>query len=349
MRYRVYTEPGLESLLADELQQLGIEQQSEAPAGGGWVDLHDHDSERLSRSRIARRALRHVASGNAQELSSMRAAIAQLEIPELYQAASFRVSATVRRSELDRNEAAGTAGGALQERHRCAVDLTGFEVELCLMIDGSSWMLGLPTDRVDRTKRVLRPLALRTALRPTVAAALIQLAGANQGAGRLVDPLCGAATIPIEARRWNPLLTVDAFDWDEATLNVARKTLEANKVDSVELQLLDARELGRRFPQRYDYIITDPPYGVRQARRGGVAKLYRGLLDSFAVALKPTGRVALIVVKRETLQQAAEASGWKLVREVELELGAMQATLILLQREHESVANSELAASVSKV
>jgi putative N6-adenine-specific DNA methylase/tRNA (guanine6-N2)-methyltransferase len=210
--------------------------------------------------------------------------------------------------------------------------LTGFEIEVCLMIDGSGWMLGLPTDRIDRTKRVLRPLALRTALRPTVAAALIQLSGANQGTGRLVDPLCGAATIPIEARRWNPLLTVEAFDWDEATINVARKTLEANKVDSVEVQLLDARELGQRFPRRYDYIVTDPPYGIRQARKVSVAKLYRGLLDSFAAALKPTGCVAMIVVKRERLHQVAEATGWQLEREVEVQLGTMQASLMLLKR-----------------
>jgi putative N6-adenine-specific DNA methylase/tRNA (guanine6-N2)-methyltransferase len=160
---------------------------------------------------------------------------------------------------------------------------------------------------------------------------MLRLAGAHAGKGALADPMCGAGTIPIEAVRINPGLEVAASDWDAETVEVARETIAENGLE-LPVETLDARNLGEVCPGRFDYIVTDPPYGLRQAKRTSIARLYRGLVDAFGDALKERGRIVLIVVKYRAFLSALEGSSLKILHEREVDLGGIRPRIYVLGR-----------------
>ena len=109
-------------------------------------------------------------------------------------------------------------------------------------------------------RRGLKRQVTAAPLRETIAAAMLILAGYSPPEP-LVDPMCGAGTIPVEAKRINPALEVHGSDWDAETLDVARGTVRNHGLD-VELRPADARELRAAYSGSFDYLVTDPPYGV---------------------------------------------------------------------------------------
>ena len=142
--------------------------------------------------------------------------------------------------------------------------------------------------------------------------------------------MCGAGTIPIEARRINPRLEVRASDWDDETVEVARDTIRNHRLD-IPVERLDARNLGEVHPGGFDYIVTDPPYGVRQARRTSISHLYESLLPQFERALKPTGAIALVVVKHRTFLKAVQSTGLKVTQERPIDLGGLHPRIFVLK------------------
>ncbi|NIS36895.1 MAG: SAM-dependent methyltransferase, partial [Actinobacteria bacterium] len=87
---------------------------------------------------------------------------------------------------------ARTAGGPLWRRYGTPVSLEAFEVEIRADLYGEQLVLGVQRTARSLGNRVLRSTALRTALKPTVAAAMLRLVRAHRGAGRLIDPMCGS-------------------------------------------------------------------------------------------------------------------------------------------------------------
>jgi len=143
---------------------------------------------------------------------------------------------------------------------------------------------------------------------------MLRLVRAHEGPGRLIDPLCGSGTIPVEARRINPELEVMASDWDEKAVDVARGTMRSHGLD-VDVRVCDARLLAETLHASFDYIVTDPPYGLRQARKSHLVSLYRSLLMSFEDVLEDSGRIAIVVLRRGPLLDALEGTRFRIAHE----------------------------------
>ena len=327
MRYLVTIEAGLEPLLADELSRYGVEVLQHLD---GALVCATEDRSSIERSRLARAAFTLFESGEAPSIDALRDAAGTVDWDGLSGADSFRVTASVRDASIDARELAGACGAAIQRRYGTDVKLKGFDYEAYVHVTADWWGFGTPLRDRPSAERVRRPTPLRTALKPNVAAALLQLVGADQKEGRLIDPLCGGATIPIEASHYAHL-EIEASDWDEPTVAVAQEACDANGV-SLAIQHADARQLGAQHPQRYDFIVTDPPYGVRQARHTGLGRLYLGLLESFAEAIRPGGRVGVVALKAKTFRRAAEATGWQIDAAVPVDLGGLKPLLFSLSR-----------------
>jgi putative N6-adenine-specific DNA methylase/tRNA (guanine6-N2)-methyltransferase len=241
-------------------------------------------------------------------------------------------SALVGDQPFRREALAGAAGAALVGRYGTPVDLEGFEVNVRADLFGSRLVLGVQLTKDSLGNRVRRAKALRSSLKPTIAAAMVRIAGAHEGPGRLLDPLCGAGTIPLEALRANPGLDVRAADWDAATVEVARQTL-ANHGLRIDVRVCDARQLDRAWDERFELIVTDPPYGVRQARRVRLADLYASLLPSFEAVLADGGRVVVAVVKRHAFLSAVERTGLAVVGETRVDAGGLPLRIYRLERD----------------
>jgi putative N6-adenine-specific DNA methylase/tRNA (guanine6-N2)-methyltransferase len=158
---------------------------------------------------------------------------------------------------------------------------------------------------------------------------MLRLGRADRGTGRLIDPMCGAATIPIEAYRINPRLEIAAADWDEPTVELARRSIAEHGLQ-LTVEHADARSLGHRRPGGFDYIVSDPPYGVRQARRTSIGRLYGALLPAFERALADGGRIVLLVLKYQTFLGAVERTGLEILDQRKVDLGGLTPRIVVL-------------------
>jgi len=161
---------------------------------------------------------------------------------------------------------------------------------------------------------------------------MLRLVGAHRGCGRLIDPLCGGGTIPVEAKRINPELEVTAADWDRPTVEIARATIANHDLD-IDVRVDDARRLHEVGLQPFDYIVSDPPYGVRQARHTPLGKLYADLVRAFERSLDANGRVALVVLKYRTFLGALAHSGLSVTLELPIETGGVHPRIVLLEHD----------------
>jgi putative N6-adenine-specific DNA methylase/tRNA (guanine6-N2)-methyltransferase len=334
MRFLLTSDEGLEDVVIDEIRELCPTAQAR-PDPSGFPGLVVTDGVVLS-SLLRLTTIQHVIEirGEARvaSLEQIARAVAQIEIAEMSKAASFRVTSERRgKHAFGHMEIQRVAGGALHDRYGTTVDLEGYELNVRVDLYGERMVAGVQRTRDSLGRRIKRPRALRTSLKPTVAAAMLRLIGAHRGEGRLIDPLCGTGTIPVEAKRINPRLQVFAGDWDEPTVETARGTVANHDLD-IEVRLCDARTLTLVYPEPFDYIVTDPPYGVRQARRVDMAELYGVLLTEFERALRDSGTIALVVLKLRAFVTALEGTGLRVVQERLIESGGLHPRIFVLQK-----------------
>jgi putative N6-adenine-specific DNA methylase/tRNA (guanine6-N2)-methyltransferase len=335
MRFLLSTDPGLEDLVEGEIgdREPGVDVESRPYDRPGLVRVDATDVDGLLQLTTIHHVVevRHEADVTGTEQIARE--LEDVPFQELTGAASFRVTsrchgdAGPKKMEIQR-----AAGAVLHHRYGTPVDLENFAVEVRVDLHGSRLVAGIQRTRDSLGNRIRRARALRSALRPTVAAAMVRLAGAHRGEGALIDPMCGVGTIPVEACRANPRLDVAAADWDRETAAAARETLANHGVD-LEVEVADARRLGERFPDRFDFIVTDPPYGLRQAKRTSIARLYRALLPSLARAVRDSGTIVLIVVKYRAFRAALEGTGLRVAQERTVELGGIRPRIFVLRRE----------------
>ena len=257
-------------------------------------------------------------------------------VPGMEKARSFR--ATTRRSgghPFTSVDVQRRAGAALVERYGAAVDLTGFDCNVRVDLFGSTCVVGLQITRSPLSDRRMRPFSPRTSLRPNVAFALVHLARLRGDGGPLLDPFCGSGTILREASRCFPGMELFGSDYSEEVISGAADNLEA-LVASGRLRLCrcDARRMVEEYgSSRFQAIVTNPPYGVRQGRGMDFVWFYRRFLEQAAEVLLPKGRLVLIAWNRAAIDRAN--SDLRLFRKVHVrvvETGGIYPRVYVLER-----------------
>jgi putative N6-adenine-specific DNA methylase/tRNA (guanine6-N2)-methyltransferase len=335
MKFLLITDEGIEDLAAQELLDArpSTDVQGEPFGFKGQLVVDGAALDELRRLTTIQHVIELRGQATACSLTGIERELRRIEVPEMVGAASFRVTSERRgEHEFDHMELQRVAGAVLVERYGTRVDLEHYELNVRVNLYGDRLIVGVQRTAESLAKRIQRVRSLRTALKPTIAAAMIRLIGAHRGAGRLIDPLCGTGTIPIEAKRINPQLTVFASDWDDETVETARGTVANHGLD-IQLRQCDARTLTSWYEQPFDYIVTDPPYGVRQAKHTDIGLLYENLLTSFARALADAGILAIVVLKLRAFQRALEGAGLRVVHERLIESGGLHPRIFVLERE----------------
>ena len=334
MRYLLIGDPGLEDIVVDEVRERWPEIDAcprpyEVP-GHAIVTIDDADA--LQSLTTVHHVIEIRGEAVVDSLEGIRGAVAGTALPQLAGAESFRVSTRLEGEHgFARMDVEGAAGAVIQKEHGTRVDLEGYAVNVRVDLYGRRLVIGVQLTRKDLGNRIRRARVLRTSLKPTIAAAMIRMAGAHRGEGRLIDPLCGTGTIPIEAKQANPALSVYASDWDDATVETARGTI-ANHGAEIDLRIGDARSLRKLYSHPFDYIVSDPPYGVRLGKRASMRGLYADLLRSFEESLADSGRIALVVLKFRAFLKALAPTPLRIVEERLIESSGLHPRIFILGR-----------------
>ena len=346
------TPPGIEGLAARELSLLGVVPGAVEPGGVSFRASPREIARANIEIRSASRVLVRVATFHASAFHELERRTARLPW-EAYvapgRAVSFRV--TSHKSKLYHQDAiaqrltaavarrvpgATAAGGATADGPEATEPPSAqlfvvrlFRDECTLSADASGAHLH---------QRGYRLATAKAPMRETLAAAMLLAVGWD-GSAPLVDPLCGAGTIPIEAallaRRIAPGLgrgfaceqwpSFDAVSWPALRENAQSRVLpraaariigsdrDAGAIEGAtdnarRAGVLDDVEFRRAALSALDppagpgVVITNPPYGVRVGRSGNLRDLYAQL--GHTLRRRCAGwRVALLSARHELAAQ----------------------------------------------
>ncbi|RJS89163.1 class I SAM-dependent RNA methyltransferase [Candidatus Bathyarchaeota archaeon] len=247
---------------------------------------------------------------------------------------------------------------------RLRVDLEKPDVEIEVLVRGEEFLMGVNTTGRSLHRRGYRVYEHPAALKPTIASAMILWSGWTPERS-LLDPMCGGGTIPIEAalmarniapngrREDFSFLKLRLFNREEFE-EERRRTLEAESggcfpIHGMERSrrhlrgaLRNAEEAGVRdtihfilgdatrwedYPQGdLEYVIVNPPYGIRMVPGGSPKRLYVGFLE----ALKgkgPGATLVLITAASRRFREAVEEVGVEVVGERRVMHGELTTTL----------------------
>jgi putative N6-adenine-specific DNA methylase len=303
--------PGLEPLVAAELQALGAVGEAEPGGVSFRADRAGLYAANLH-LRIASRVLVRIGTFHASEFHELERHAARLPWREFVASGSpvaFRV--TSRKSRLYHQDAIaqrllGVAGGATAPEGDAVQEFVVrlFRDECTVSADASGELLH---------RRGYRLATAKAPLRETLASAMLVGSGWD-GSAALVDPMCGSGTIPIEAalmaRRVPPgmarpfaFMRWPGFDpsaWERLVRQARERVLPRSTVPilgsdrdagAVAASRANAERAGvaediewRRAaisamapPPGQGWIVTNPPYGVRVGERRDLRDLYAQL------------------------------------------------------------------------
>lgn len=229
-------------------------------------------------------------------------------------ASSFRVTCRRRgEHEYSSIEVEKVAGQALVDKHRLKVDLETFEVKVFIEIIDDACFISLSGGEYSHGRYMVfnHPAALK----PSIAYAMVRLAEVKPGM-KVLDPMCGGGTIPIETALTVSRVKIYGFDASDYFLEGAALNAEAMRVgEKIVFKKVDCRKLSKAIGFKVDRIITDPPYGTRPVARIKPYPLYSRCLLEMKKVLEDGGKIVLITLKPDYVKKISSEIGLDLEHE----------------------------------
>ena len=326
------TNPGLEAIVEAELRErlgaaaaLTVRHRPYGLAGHVQFDC-DTPFDQLWPVVQAMRSIHHVLrcidafSIPAQgTLDAIYQRLLQTPIAEMPDARAFRVTTKrTGRHDFSSEDVQRRAGAALVARYGTAVDLRGHDVNVRVDVIHQMCLVSVQLTRATLSNRHRRVYNPRAALKPTVAYALLRLVDPPAD-GALLDPFCGAGTIPLEAAQMHPDMTLCAGDINEQVVRgIQQNAVAEHCADRLDVRQVDARYLTRYYTGPFDAIVANPPYGVRLGRKANFTVLYQRFLKEAHALLKPGGRLAVLVFKHAPFERVLREQGLFAKRTVQI-------------------------------
>ena len=189
--------------------------------------------------------------------------------------------------------------------------------EVWLTIRGQTAVCGVRLSDRTMRHRTYKTDHVLASLRPTVAAAMVRLAGVAPGM-TVLDPMGGAGTIVAEAinlaeaRRYVGT-TVLGGDNDPNAVFVATENLRNVGVGKPDVRRWDATELPLEA-ESVDRIVSNPPFGKQLSSPEEIGPLYEAMAAEADRVLKPGGRAVYVVSEQDILGDALKRVGWSPTR-----------------------------------
>ncbi len=161
------------------------------------------------------------------------------------------------------------------------------------------------------------------ALRPTIAYALLKIAGVKDNE-IVLDPMCGSGTILIEAALSFKNIKLYGMDINREYLIGTRKSaVKAGVADKIILKVGDVRRLEKEFMgMKFDRIVTNPPYGIRMKPKD-IKRIYLGLIKGAKTLLRNGGTLTIITTKHKLAKNIASKFKLNIIHERRIYLGGL--------------------------
>jgi 23S rRNA G2445 N2-methylase RlmL len=206
-------------------------------------------------------------------------------------------------------------------------------IEVWLRIDHTMAVCGVRlSDRLMR-HRVYKQEHLPASLRPTIAAAMVRLAGAAPGQ-LVIDPMCGAGTILAEQIELSKLRKAGRIetlggDLDLDAIRAAMTNLK--KVGPTPFACWNAMQLPLAN-ESVDRIVSNPPFGKQLSTPEEIVPLYKRMIREADRILRPEGRAVYLVSDPEVLREAIQPFRWVPSREYKIEVLGQNASISVWQK-----------------
>jgi 23S rRNA G2445 N2-methylase RlmL len=171
------------------------------------------------------------------------------------------------------------------------------ELSIRLFIEHETAFVGLRLGRTPLHERPYKLAHQAGSLKPTIAAAMLRLAGTAPGQV-LIDPCCGAGTILAEAAGLGAI--VQGGDNDPAAIEAARANTKAAGI-TAQLSNWDIRALPLA-DSSVDRVVSNLPWGRQVMIDNHQRSFYRKACAEIRRVLAPEGRIAILTHDSRLLQ-----------------------------------------------
>jgi tRNA (guanine6-N2)-methyltransferase len=194
-------------------------------------------------------------------------------------------------------------------------------VEVWITIQDTQAVCGLRLSDRTMRHRTYKFEHRPASLRPSVAAAMVRLAGVGPGM-TVVDPMCGAGTllaeqIDLARRRKAGFVTILGGDIDKSAVQASAVNLR--RLGSPLLARWDARRLPLA-EAGVDRVISNPPFGVQLGEPEELGPLYQAMVAEYDRVLRSGGRAVLLVADLAPLTAAVRPVGWRPLKQLRLRI-----------------------------
>jgi len=222
------------------------------------------------------------------------------------------------------------AGEIIVKRYGKKVSLKNFDTEIRVDVIDNLCYVGVQLTRESLHKRGYRVFEHPAALKPTLAYAMLRIAGVKKSES-LLDPMCGGGTIAIEAALSVKPRKIFASDKNEKYVEGAKLNAEkAGVARDIEFAVRACRDM--RWVGEVDKIVTNPPFGVRMGRgRRFLRKLYFDLLNAGYEVVRD--KICLLSLKSSLFKYAVKTHGkFRIVHERTVGHGDIYPKLFVLEK-----------------
>jgi tRNA (guanine6-N2)-methyltransferase len=206
-------------------------------------------------------------------------------------------------------------------------------VEVWLTIHGATAVCGLRLSDRTMRHRAYKVEHQPASLRPTIAAAMVRLAGAGPGEV-VLDPMCGVGTIiaeQIELSKMRKAGRIDVWGGDREMSMLRAAASNLHRVGPALLVNWDATRLP--LPgERVDRVVCNPPFGKQLASPEEIGPLYRAAMRECNRILRPGGRAVFLVSDSDALRDAIRPHHWQPTRQLRVEVLGQLAAISVWQK-----------------
>jgi 23S rRNA G2445 N2-methylase RlmL len=206
-------------------------------------------------------------------------------------------------------------------------------VEIWLIIRGRTAVCGVRLSDKTMRHRTYKAEHQPASLRPTIAAAMVRLAGAAPG-DVVLDPMCGAGTIlaeQIELSKIRKAGRVETWGGDRDMNMLRAAASNLHRVGPALLAHWDAARLPLARDS-VDRVVCNPPFGKQLSSPEEIGPLYRAAVRECHRVLKPGGRAVFLVSEPDALRDAVKPHHWQPTRQLRVEVLGQPATIGVWQK-----------------